>query len=115
MKKSISDWVRQSHITAKSKGWWDEAQSPEKEFPEKMLLVISEISEAVEEFRNGHALDEVYTAENGKPEGVPVELADALIRIFDLCGYAGIDLEAALDQKVIFNESRPYRHGGKRI
>lgn len=50
----------------------------------------------------------------GKPEGIPIELADAIIRILDYCGYAGIDIDAAISQKHEYNKSRPYRHGGKK-
>lgn len=35
-----------------------------------------------------------------------VELADAVIRIADLCGHLGIDLEAAIDLKMAYNETR---------
>ncbi len=40
-----------------------------------------------------------------------VELADAVIRIADLCGHLGIDLEAAIDLKMAYNETRPFKHG----
>ena len=38
-----------------------------------------------------------------------------VIRIMDMCGYYGIDLEAMLVEKAEFNKSRSYRHGGKKI
>lgn len=47
----------------------------------------------------------------GKPEGVPMELADVVIRIFDFAGCYGIDLEQAIVQKMAFNSGREYRHG----
>ena len=65
-------------------------------------------------YRNGRLPTEVYTGNGGKPEGIPIELADAIIRIFDYCGYAGIDIDAAITQKHEFNKTRPYRHGGKK-
>jgi NTP pyrophosphatase (non-canonical NTP hydrolase) len=48
-----------------------------------------------------------------KPEGIPSELADVIIRVLDMCGALGIDIAAALADKMAFNETRPYRHGGK--
>jgi NTP pyrophosphatase (non-canonical NTP hydrolase) len=42
-------------------------------------------------------------------------LADACIRIFDTCGYLGIDIEAAILAKMERNKQRPYKHGGKKI
>lgn len=46
-----------------------------------------------------------------KPEGVAVELADAVIRIADLCGYLGIDLDTVISEKMAYNETRPFKHG----
>ena len=41
----------------------------------------------------------------------PPDMADAVIRIADLCGHLGIDLEAAIDLKMAYNETRPFKHG----
>ena len=49
-----------------------------------------------------------------KPEGVPTELADVIIRILDFCEWAGIDLQAIMEQKHAYNLTRAYRHGNKR-
>lgn len=76
----------------------------------KLALVHAEISEAVEECRRG---DYENRIEHGKPEGFYVELADAIIRICDLVGAMGgqLDLEAALYAKLSYNRSRPHKHG----
>lgn len=104
--KTVSD----IHKCAIEHGWWDE----ERSFPETIALIHSEISEALEEYRNGHDVTEIYYRHDGKPEGVPIELADAIIRIFDYCGFVGIDIEDAINQKYNYNLDRDYRHGGKR-
>jgi len=83
-----------------------------KIFCEKMLLIVSEISEALEEFRDGRGLNEIYFKDR-KPEGIPIEIADAVIRIFDFCEANGIDLESALSMKMTYNDTRPYMHGKK--
>ena len=70
--------------------------------------------EALEEYRNGHGATEIGLGYNVKTEGIPTELADVNIRVLDYCGYAGIDIDAAISQKHEYNKSRPYRHGGKK-
>lgn len=104
---TIEELVIGSHAIACRKGWWDEQPN----IPEKLALVHSEISEALEAFRDGQMSTTI--SGTGKPEGFGVELADAVIRIADLCGYLQIDLAEEIERKAAYNESRPYRHGGK--
>lgn len=40
--------------------------------------------------------ESLFKYRSRKPEGVPVELADAVIRIADLCGHLEIDLEEVI-------------------
>ena len=105
----FNEVAKEIHKNAVAHGWWDETRT----FPEIVALIHSELSEALEEYRSNHGVTEVYQ-EAGKPEGVPIELADAIIRILDYCGYAGIDIDAAVERKHEYNKTRPYRHGGKR-
>jgi hypothetical protein len=86
-------------------------------FSEKLLLIVSEISEAMEEFRDHHDVREIYykAEKPDKPEGIPVELADATIRILDFCEANGINLEEVIALKHAYNKTRPYKHGGKKI
>tara|TARA_B100001996_G_C18652295_1_gene589867 strand:- start:43 stop:366 length:324 start_codon:yes stop_codon:yes gene_type:complete len=105
---NINALIEKSHNIAINKGWWDK----EREIPELIALIHSELSEALEEYRVRENLDIRY--ENEKPEGFVVELADVLIRIFDLSGKYEIDLEKALVAKLKYNETRKYRHGNKK-
>lgn len=60
------------------------------------------------------ALQRFIEEHHSKPEGIPTELADVIIRVLDYCAYAGIDIENVLEVKHEYNKSRPYRHGGKK-
>ena len=96
---------------------------------EMLMLIVSELSEALEADRkNKHADLQNYNAGiatyNGESESQDKstfefyikdtfedELADAVIRIADLCGYLNIDLESHIKAKMRYNESRPHKHG----
>lgn len=109
-KKTINELVKEAHQTAKEKGWYDNDNT---NLPEKLMLCVCELSEAMEEYRNHKQIDQIYFID-GKPEGIPIELADVLIRIFDLCGRYEIDIEKAVKLKMGYNKIRGYRHGNKK-
>ncbi|MCD5398254.1 MAG: hypothetical protein LR120_00725 [Dehalococcoidia bacterium] len=113
MNLTIKELIRDSHQISKDHGWWED---PNKSVGELLALVHSEISEALEVYRDlgKEGLSKNWVEENGKPEGFTVELADAIIRIADMCGAYELDLEEALTKKMEYNKSRPYRHGGKK-
>lgn len=79
----------------------------------KVALFHTEISEMFEEWRAGRAITAILRDANGKPEGIPIELADLVIRVLDFCGRFNIDLESAILEKMAYNQSRPFLHGKK--
>lgn len=99
------------HANAVSKGWYENPPT----FAELLMLVVSEASEALEDYRNGLPITENHYKDGGKPCGIPSELADIVIRVLDMCGYYGIDLAAAIQEKHEYNKTRQYRHGGKKL
>lgn len=109
--EAIDALIEEAHGNAKSKGWWPAEDLARVPVAEKIALIHSEASEALEDFRDGK-MAETFT-EKGKPEGLPSELADVVIRVADLAGALGIDLGAAIANKMEFNRTRPHRHGGK--
>jgi NTP pyrophosphatase (non-canonical NTP hydrolase) len=95
----------------------------------RLALITTEVAEAIEEIRHGRGYDETYYvpkdeaeasnlrdgltgAEAGmKPEGVPSELADIVIRALDFADEFDIDLAAIIDEKLAYNATRPFKHG----
>lgn len=83
----------------------------EPDFGTLIALCHSELSEALEEYREGRTPQDMIYPKTG----IPYELADTIIRIFDICGQYEIDLESAILSKMAYNKERTYKHGGKVI
>ena len=95
--------------------------------PEKLMLIVSELGEAMEAYRKEHyadyegynnLLDKNIEYENGAFERLiknsfEDEISDTIIRLLDLCGYMNIDIDRYVELKMKYNESRPYKHGKK--
>ena len=110
--------ARDAFTNAKHKGFHSNEDGTDKKrnVGESIALIHSEVSEALEESRKNSDLHHKYYRESdGKPEGFLVELADTIIRIGDLVGSLGAEdeLEAAIEEKMAFNSTRPHMHGKK--
>jgi NTP pyrophosphatase (non-canonical NTP hydrolase) len=117
---TLNELCTAAHSAAVAKGWYERP----RELPELLMLVVSELSEALEADRNGRHAPRV-PEQNSKydisrfvnnfddfvKDTVEDEIADAVIRIADLCGHLGIDLDAHVAAKMKYNLTRPYKHG----
>ena len=108
---SLRALMEETRDRAHRKGWFDEPTT----VAEQVALIHSEASELLEEYRENHSPDAVRVDANGKPLGIPIELADILIRVCEFATRYDIDLPEAVRVKGAWNDSRPYRHGNKRL
>lgn len=95
----IKEVQKEIHQIAVSKGWYTNSTL---NLPEKLCLIHSELSEALEKYRMGY-----------DPSGpvIATELADVIIRTLDLAEYLRIDMEDIIRKKMDYNKTRQYRHG----
>lgn len=118
----INEISEDIHANAIAKGFWEEDN-----LCKKLLLIVSEVTEAMEADRkNKYASDDIGIVNSIDDHLVFVgrfekrikdtfedEMADTCIRIFDLCGKMNIDLEAHILAKHRYNKTRDYLHNKK--
>jgi len=113
MAKTLLEWTNEVEEWTKRKGWWDDGRT----FGDMIALAHSELSEALEEFRKHgikYGSKDVYyggVADDSKPGGVAIEIADVFIRLFHMAAHYGWDLDELCQIKMAYNERRAYRHG----
>jgi len=102
----INEMVSYFHGKSTAAGWWCEngrdITKDKYVHATKLMLVVTELAEAMEGLRKGLQDDKLPHRLMAE-----VELADALIRIFDLAGVLGYDLGGAVVEKDTFNSVRP--------
>lgn len=88
------------HTDSIAAGWWEDGYD-KYVIGTKLMLIVSEVAEAMEGVRKDLMDDHLPHRSM-----VEVELADALIRILDLAGALGVDIEGAVQEKLSYNEKR---------
>lgn len=117
----IRDVLKELAVTihADNKKWWidlDTGMPKDRNRGEMIALIHTELSEALEGERKSLMDDKL--PHRPMPE---VEMADAVIRIFDYCEGLGYDLAGAILEKMEYNrhradhkiENRKQAHGKK--
>ena len=104
--EAINLMVDVCHKQAVECGWWNDLHTGEdlrkkKNIGELLMLIVSEASEAMEGDRKG--LSDTHLPHRSMFE---VELADILIRVFDLAGSRNLDLGGAVVEKLLYNKTR---------
>lgn len=99
----ISGYVNE---TATRNGFWEGEGCT---VGEKLMLMVSEIAEALEAQRDGSPLSEKIPPFSGMEE----ELADLVIRAMDFAYHHNMRLAEAILAKIDYNDTRPYKHGRK--
>lgn len=110
MSKSINELSKEIHEANVKAGWWNDTKTGEGLLNSnvtpfvigtKIMLVVTELSEAIEGYRKDLMDDKLPHRKM-----VEVELADAMIRIMDTAGALEMDLEGAITEKCQFNSQR---------
>jgi NTP pyrophosphatase (non-canonical NTP hydrolase) len=102
---TINELQKKIHQTAKDHGWWND----DRDIGTILMLIVTEVAEAMEAHRENKQSSENIPQFSGVEE----ELADIIIRVLDFAGHKGYDMEKILQAKMEYNDTRPYRHGGK--
>ena len=106
---SLNQLANRCYKISKQNGFWDDFQLCELNDDEKsanyiigtkLALISSEVSEALDEMRSDHTMQEFAN-----------ELADIIIRTLDLAKGLDIDIETIVSNKMDKNEARPRLHG----
>ncbi len=122
-KVSLQEYCEGAYMNALEKGFYEKPGS----VAERLMLMVSEISEALEADRNDRHLeidcgqillekDDVEfkaSYETLVKGSFEEEISDLMIRIFDFCGHSEIDLEKHVKMKMRYNSLRPKKHGKK--
>lgn len=119
----IRELQKEIHKNAVSKGFYEKPHN----FGNDLMLVVSELGEAIEAHRqndwcdmeayNELMVNETYSFETcfkrEIKDTVNDEIADAVIRLMDMCEFYGIDLERHIELKMEYNKIRPRLHDKK--
>ena len=111
----LNELAQEIYQNNKGKGFWDK----ERNVGEMLMLVTSELGEAMEAHRKGRFANlEAYEEfsedfEDAIKDTFEDEIADSVIRLLDMCGGLGIDIDTHIRLKLEYNKTRERLHGKK--
>ena len=99
---TLNTYANEVHL-ANSKWWQDPTTGEyiERNVGELLMLCVSELAEAMEGHRKNLMDDHLPHRRQ-----FDVEIVDTFIRLFDIAGGLGIDLETIFREKMTFNATR---------
>jgi len=125
---NLNKLAQEIHQNAKDKGFYEQK---DRNISELLMLVVSELGEAQEALRKDKRADvETYQYckdatdihwkdkadyvrsefEKNIKDSFEDEIADAIIRLLDLCAYLKIDIDFHIEEKMVYNKKRDYKH-----
>jgi NTP pyrophosphatase (non-canonical NTP hydrolase) len=120
MKDTLNELSTSIYLANKEKGFWDK----ERNVGELLMLVTSELGEAMEAHRKGTFANLEGFDKLNSPKGINEmafkalvkdsfedEIADAVIRLLDMSGGLGIDIGRHIELKLQYNKTREKLHG----
>ena len=128
--ENLTEFSKDIHKGNVKRGFYDDP----KEIGTVLMLIVTELAEAMESYRGGNRLGSERLAslewdslddtlnDNFSREDINQfkavvkdtfedEIADTIIRLFDLCGWLNIDIHKHIILKLKYNSTRPYKHG----
>lgn len=103
----IEDLMKEVNRIAIEKGWYENGLP---DFGRVAANIHGEVSECWEWWRNGNPPSDHIPEFSGMEE----EFADIILRVLDTCQAMGLNIIGAIDAKMKYNNSRPFKHGGKK-